>query len=161
MCIFNALTKSIIYIVPQETTALQLDIFNKRKQQINENNVAKEGLNLKWRRQKMKSTYFASNQWLAKNRLFSLQYDIENFIFTSSYHIRKFHIYSKIRIYGKMLLSYIFVWRKARKIDISVKRKHMKTNENMIFSALFTNFRKTKILFFMQCYYLVFLSNRF
>ena len=46
MCVFSALTKSIIYIVPQETTALQLDIFNKIKQHINENNVAKEGLNL-------------------------------------------------------------------------------------------------------------------
>ena len=57
-----------------------------RENDINENNVAKEGLNLKWRRQKMKSTYFASNQWLAKNRLFSLQYDIENFIFADSYH---------------------------------------------------------------------------
>ena len=40
---------------------------------------------------------------------------------------------------------------KLRKYDISVKGKHMKTNENMIFSALFTNFLKTKILFFMQC----------
>ena len=40
---------------------------------------------------------------------------------------------------------------KLRKYDISVKGKHTKTNENMIFSALFTNFRKTKILFFMQC----------
>ena len=38
---------------------------------------------------------------------------------------------------------------KLRKDDISVKRKHMKTNENMIFSALFTNFHKKKILFFM------------
>ena len=27
--------------VPQETTALQLDIFNKRKRHINENNVKK------------------------------------------------------------------------------------------------------------------------
>ena len=27
----------------------------------------------------------------------------------------------------------------------------MKANENMIFSALFTNFRETKIIFFMQC----------
>ena len=33
---------------PWETTALQLDIFNKRKQDIDENNVS--GLN--WRRQK-------------------------------------------------------------------------------------------------------------
>ena len=41
---------------------------------------------------------------------------IQNFVFTSSYRIRKFHIYGKIRICGKMLLSYIFVWRKAQKI---------------------------------------------
>ena len=46
MCILNALTKSIIYIVPQETIALKLDIFNKRKRHINEYNIAK-GLNLK------------------------------------------------------------------------------------------------------------------
>ena len=38
-----------------------------------------------------------------------------------------------------------------RKYDISIKREHAKTNENMIFSFLFTNFRMTKILFFMQC----------
>ena len=50
--------------VLQETTALQSDIFKKRKRHINENNVAKEGLILKWRRQKTKSTYFANNQWL-------------------------------------------------------------------------------------------------
>ena len=31
---------------------------------MSENNVAKEDLNLKWRRQKMKSTHFANNQWL-------------------------------------------------------------------------------------------------
>ena len=46
MCILNALTKSIIYIVPQEIIALKLDIFNKRKRHINDNNIAK-GVNLK------------------------------------------------------------------------------------------------------------------
>ena len=40
---------------------------------------------------------------------------------------------------------------KLRKYDISVKREHTKTNESIIFSALFTNFRQTKITFFMQC----------
>ena len=50
--------------VPHETTALQSDIFNKRKRHIIENNVAKEVLNLKWRRQKMKTTYFANYQRL-------------------------------------------------------------------------------------------------
>ena len=60
MCILNALTKSIIYMCPMT----QIDIFNKRKQHINENIVAKEGSNLKRRRQKAKSTYFANNQQL-------------------------------------------------------------------------------------------------
>ena len=44
MCVLNALTKFIIHSVPRETTTLQLDIFNKRKQNINENNLAKESL---------------------------------------------------------------------------------------------------------------------
>ena len=54
----------IIYIIifPQETTALQLNIFNKRKRHISENDVAKEGL--KRRRQETKSTYLANNQLL-------------------------------------------------------------------------------------------------
>ena len=43
---------------------------------------------------------------------------------------------------------------KFRKYDISVKRKHTKTNENIIFSVFFTNFRKTKILFFMRCQFI-------
>ena len=36
--------------------------------------------------------------------------------FKSSYRVRKFHIYTRIRICGKMLLSYIFVWRKVKNI---------------------------------------------
>ena len=40
--------------------------------------------------------------------------------------------------------------RKFRTYDISVKRKHRKTNENMIFSVLFKNFPQTKTPFFMQ-----------
>ena len=76
----------------------------------------------------------------------------ETFIFMSSYRIRKFHIYARIRICGKILLSYIFVWRKAQKIWYSVKWKHTKTNEKMIFSLLFTNFRETEILFLIQRY---------
>ena len=43
----------------------------------------------------------------AKNRLFSLQYGKENFIFTYSYRIRKFHFYGRIYICGKILLSYV------------------------------------------------------
>ena len=40
---------------------------------------------------------------------------------------------------------------KFRKYDISVKRKRTKADKKMIFSVLFTNFRTTKILLFMQC----------
>ena len=53
-----------IYYLKLSREKLQLDIFNKRKQHMSENNVAKEDLNLKWRRQKMESTHFANNQWL-------------------------------------------------------------------------------------------------
>ena len=55
-----------------------------------------------------------------------------------------------------MLLSYIFVW-KFRKY-ISLKRKHMKTNEKS-FSVLFTNFRRTKVLFLIECYLILNLGN--
>ena len=86
---------------------------------------------------------------VAKNPLFSLQYDMkisslhpaivyENFIFTHKYAFAEC-----------CFLTFSFEG-KLRKYDSSVKRKHMKTNENMIFSVLFTNFCKTKILFFMQ-----------
>ena len=59
MCVLKAL---LFTRVPQETTALQLNIFNKRKRHISENDVAKEGL--KRRRQETKSTYLANNQLL-------------------------------------------------------------------------------------------------
>ena len=75
----------------------------------------------------------------------------ENFIFTSSYHIRKFHIYAKVRIAERYSFLTFSFEGKLRKHDISEKRKHTKTNENVTFSALLTNFRKTKILFFMLC----------
>ena len=81
--------------------------------------------------------------------LFSLQYD------------RTFHLYVQLS-YTK--ISYLrkntHFWKDAftfslegkfRKYDISVKRKHTKTNENMIFFVLFKNFCKTKIILFMQC----------
>ena len=44
-------------------------MFSIRENDITENNVAKEGLNWKWRRQKTKSTYFANNQrlWIKFN----------------------------------------------------------------------------------------------
>ena len=49
-----------------------------------------------------------------------------------------------------------FRLKESSKNDIYVKRKHTKTNENMIFPVLLTSFRKTKILFFMQCYVHIF-----
>ena len=64
----------------------------------------------------------------------------ENFIFTQKYAFAERCCFLTFSFEGKL-----------RKYDISVKRKHTKTNKNMIFSALFTNFHKTKILFFMQC----------
>ena len=64
----------------------------------------------------------------------------ENFIFTQKYAFAERCCFLTFSFEGKL-----------RKYDISVKRKNTKTNENMIFSALFTNFRKTKIIFFMQC----------
>ena len=104
---------------------------------------------------------------------FSLQYDVENFIFlfkyhqlrlkhlqkiacfccnTYSYRVGKLYSYIRICICVKMLLSYIFVWRKVQKIWYFRETKiYQKIKENMIFSVLFTNFCKTKILFFMQC----------
>ena len=63
----------------------------------------------------------------------------ENFIFTQKYAFAERCCFLTFSFEGKL-----------RKYDISVKRKHTKTNEN-IFSVLFTNFCRTKILFFMQC----------
>ena len=64
----------------------------------------------------------------------------ENFIFTQEY------------AFAERCCFLIFSFEgKFRKYDISVKRKHAKTNENMIFYVLFTNFRLAKILIFMQC----------
>ena len=113
------------------------------------------------------------------NGLFWLQYDVANFIFSlkycqwkvdlnagekslvfvtkrhrkfhhHSYRIRKFHIYAKIRIYGKMLLSYIFVWSKAQKIwyfrDRNI-REQIKTWSFLQFSQIFVR-RK---FFFSSC----------
>ena len=65
-----------------------------------------------------------------------------NFIFTEEYVFEERCCFLTFSFEGKL-----------RKHDISVKRKNTKTNESMIFSLLFTNFRKTKILFFMQCPY--------
>ena len=64
----------------------------------------------------------------------------ENFIFTQKYALPERCCFLTFSIEGKL-----------RKYDISVKLKRTKTNENMIFSALFTNFRNTKILFLMPC----------
>ena len=60
----------------------------------------------------------------------------EIFIFTQKYAFAERRCFLTFLIEGKL-----------RKYDISVKRKHTKTNKNMIFSALHTYFCKTKILF--------------
>ena len=62
----------------------------------------------------------------------------ENFIFTQKYAFAERCCFLTFSFEGKL-----------RKYDISVKRKHTKTNKNMTFSALFTSFCKTKILFFI------------
>ena len=111
--------------------------------------------------------------------LFSLEFDLENFIFSLKYHQRKvdrntskksivfvtilhrnFHLCVAI-IYENFIFTqeYAFAERcwsltflfegKFRKYDISVKRKHTKTNEKMIFSVLFTEFFRRK--FFFSC----------
>ena len=111
------------------------------------------------------------------NCLFSLQYDVANFIFSFKYRQQKVdqNVSEKLLIFvtiRQKILSlnfsyltrkfqiYAFVERccfltfsfegKFRGCDISVKRKHTKTNENMTFSVLFTNFHQKKILFFIQ-----------
>ena len=74
----------------------------------------------------------------------------KSLVFVTIRH-RKFHLYVQLS-YTKIskLRKNAHLWKdtaflhfegKFRKCDISVKRKHTKTNENMIFSALFTNFR--------------------
>ena len=64
----------------------------------------------------------------------------ENFIFTQKYAFAERCCFLRFSFEGKL-----------KKYDISVKRKHTKTNKNMFFSALFTNFCKTKNNFFIQC----------
>ena len=76
-----------------------------------------------------------------KDEILSLRPAIiyENSIFTQRY------------AFAERCCFLTFLFEGKLRKNISVKRKHTKTNENMIFSPLFTNFRKTKILFFMQC----------
>ena len=64
----------------------------------------------------------------------------ENFIFTQKYAFAERCCFLRFSFEGKL-----------KKYDISVKQKHTKTNKNMFFSALFTNFCKTKNNFFIQC----------
>ena len=85
---------------------------------------------------------------LSKNHFYSLQCDIENFKFTSSYRIRKFHIYAKIHICGKMLLSYIFVWRKTRKIWYFRETETYENKRKYGFFCTFQKFLKDENYFF-------------
>ena len=64
----------------------------------------------------------------------------ESFIFTQKYAV----------VERCCFLTFLFEG-KLSKYDISLKRKHTRTNKKMIFSLLFTNFRQTKILFDRQC----------
>ena len=111
--------------------------------------------------------------------LLSLQYEVKNFIFLLKYRQRKVDLstsqkslvfvtmrHRKFHLYTQLSYTKISYLRKntylrkdaetfsfegnLKKYDISLKRKHTKTNENMIFSVVFTNFCKTKILFFVQ-----------
>ena len=92
-------------------------------------------LTKRWPKQKWKTTCFRYNNT-------SLPADIvyKNFIFTQEYASAERCCFLTFSFEGKFI-----------KYDISVKRKHTKTNKNAIFSSLFTNFSKTKIPFFMQC----------
>ena len=83
-----------------------------------------------------------------KNRLFSVQY--ENFIFMYSYRIWKFNTYTRTHICGRILLAYIFVWRKVQKIWYF---RETETYENQWKYDLFCRFHKflsDENSFFMQ-----------
>ena len=110
------------------------------------------------------------------NCLFSLQYDVANFIFSFKYRQQEVdqnvsekllifvtirqkisslnfnYLTRKFQIYAFMerccFLTFSFEG-KFREYDISVKRKHTKTNENMTFSVLSQIFVRRK--FFFSC----------
>ena len=90
---------------------------------------------------------------LTKNCLFSLQYNIKTFIFTYSYHIRKFRAHKRHSQEDSFCFLRFLFEGNFRKYDISVLRKHTKTNKNMMFSVLLRKFPETRILCLMQCYY--------
>ena len=55
-------------------------------------------------------------------------------------------MYTQEYVFAERCSFHAFLFEgKFRKYDISVKQKHTKTNENMIFCVLFINFRKTKL----------------
>ena len=87
-----------------------------------------------------------------RQRKVDLKASEKSFVFATKRH-RKFHLYTQLSYTNISYLSKNTHLQKDAafiKYDTSVKRKHAKTNENMIFSALFTNFRKTKILIFIK-----------
>ena len=105
-----------------------------------------------------------------ENFIFSLKYrqrkvDLntseKSLVFVTIRH-RKFHPYVQLshkkisnlrknKHFGEIYCFLTFSFEGKFRKYISVKGKHIKTNENMIFSVLFTNFGRTKFLFFMQC----------
>ena len=112
------------------------------------------------------------------NRLFSLQYDVQNFVFLLKYckrrvglntsqkllafvtiRHRKFHLCVQLSttkipyLRKKMHLwkdaaFYISFKEKLRKYDISVKLKHAKTNKNTLFSMIFSQILVRRKFFF-------------
>ena len=99
---------------------------------------------LKYRQRKVdlntskKSLVFVTIRHFMKILSLRLAIIYENFIFMQKYTFAERCCFLTFSFEGKL-----------RKYGISVKRKHTKTNKNMIFSALFTSFCKTKILFFI------------
>ena len=90
------------------------------------------------------------------NGLSLLQNDLANFIVLLKYCQRRFDLNTCEKLIVFVTMQYIYIHLlytkisyflpfffegKLIKCDISVKRKHTNTNEKMIFSVLYTNFR--------------------
>ena len=105
-----------------------------------------------------------------ENFIFSLKYrqrkvglntSEKSLVFVTIRH-RKFHPYVQLSYtkisnlrkhthFAEICCFLTFSFEGKFRKYISVKREHTKTNKNIIFSILFTNFGKKKFLFFMLC----------
>ena len=113
------------------------------------------------------------------NCLFSQQYNVKHFLFLFKYHQQKVELNTSKKLFvfvskwqkssslrtTIVYKNFVFTWEYTfaerccfltftfegmfSKYGISVKRKHAKTNKNVIFSVVFPNFCKTKIYFFI------------